>query len=786
MLAVVGLVIPQSLMMANQWERAVVLRMGRLQAIKGPGVFWIVPILDRVATWLDQRIQTTEFNAEQALSKDTVPVNIDAVVFWQIHDPERAALEIADYRSGISRVAQTSLREMVGSSLLSTLLSDRKHGDEVLRDEIGRKIADWGISVLERRDPRHQRAARPAGRHEPPGPGRARAAGAGAAGPGRAGGGDQVRRGRGNLRPQPGGPATSRHEHYLRDDQGARRHHPDADVHGRCDESGRGAGPGRPGAAARRAAGDAATATGGRRERASEGTGRACASWTGSWPRSWRGFLLAVVVIETTNVADRRGRTSASAHAGSVGEVAMRRLVSHLPRPPDHERGPAVISAMLRRLGAPLLAALALAASCGGAALAQSAAGDWKGVLDVTPALHVRIAIHLKPKPGGGLDGVIDSPDQGVYGKPIVATAADGKLSFTDPAINAQYAATWDPAAHAWNGVWRQWGRDIPLVLTAGDYPPPATIAGLDGEWDGGLDMGTGLRLRLAFHIKTGPHGTLATIDSVDQGAYGGGVSAISRDGDHVMLRMNMINAVFDARLSDADQTLAGTFTQNGQGLRAGLKRLPPGAPSPWPRPSVANDAAAAPAGDWKIPTDAEIAALLAERIDNEHQGVGAVVGIVDGHGRRVVVYGKSDADNARPLDGDTEFEIGSITKVFTALMLADMAAKGEVKLDDPIAKYLPPGVTGPTKDGKAITLLDLATHTSGLPRMPSNFAPKDPANPYADYSQDQLWHVPLRLSADPRSRRAVGVLQPRLRPARRHCSRGAPGATTRRWSRRG
>jgi regulator of protease activity HflC (stomatin/prohibitin superfamily) len=147
-MVIVALLIPQSLMMANQWERAVVLRMGRLQGIKGPGVFWIMPILDRVATWLDQRIQTTEFNAEQALSKDTVPMNIDAVVFWQIHDPERAALEIADYRSGISRVAQTSLREMVGSSLLTDLLANRKHGDEVLRDEIARKISDWGISVL--------------------------------------------------------------------------------------------------------------------------------------------------------------------------------------------------------------------------------------------------------------------------------------------------------------------------------------------------------------------------------------------------------------------------------------------------------------------------------------------------------------------------------------------------------------------------------------------------------------------------------------------------------------
>jgi hypothetical protein len=257
-----------------------------------------------------------------------------------------------------------------------------------------------------------------------------------------------------------------------------------------------------------------------------------------------------------------------------------------------------MIAAMMRRLTAALLAGLVIAASCGGAALAQSATGDWKGVLDVTPALHVRVAIHLKPKPGGGLDGAIDSPDQGVYGKPIVATAADGKLSFTDPAINAQYAAIWDPATHAWSGVWRQGTREIPLVLTAGDYPPPAVIAGLDGEWDGALDMGTGLRLRLAFHIKTGPHGTLATIDSVDQGAYGGGVSAVSRDGDHVVLRMNVINAVFDARLLDGDQTLAGTFTQNGQPLPLVLKRLPPGAPSPWPKPSIANDAAASPAGD--------------------------------------------------------------------------------------------------------------------------------------------------------------------------------------------
>lgn len=143
-----GVLIPFTLKMANQWERAVVLRLGKLDKIAGPGLFVIIPVVDQVAYWIDQRIQTTEFNAQQALSKDTVPVNIDAVIFWQVHDTERAALEIHDYRRAIAQVSETSLREMVGSSLLATLLAERTKGDELLREVIGRKIGDWGISVI--------------------------------------------------------------------------------------------------------------------------------------------------------------------------------------------------------------------------------------------------------------------------------------------------------------------------------------------------------------------------------------------------------------------------------------------------------------------------------------------------------------------------------------------------------------------------------------------------------------------------------------------------------------
>jgi regulator of protease activity HflC (stomatin/prohibitin superfamily) len=147
-LLLVAALTPVSLLMAKQWEKAVVLRFGKLHGIRGPGLFLIIPFVDNVTAWIDQRIQTIEFNAEQALAKDTVPANIDAILFWQVHDPERAALEITDYRSAILRVAQTSLREMIGASPLSALMSERKVADQQLKDEIGRKTADWGVSAI--------------------------------------------------------------------------------------------------------------------------------------------------------------------------------------------------------------------------------------------------------------------------------------------------------------------------------------------------------------------------------------------------------------------------------------------------------------------------------------------------------------------------------------------------------------------------------------------------------------------------------------------------------------
>ncbi|SNS93352.1 SPFH domain, Band 7 family protein [Noviherbaspirillum humi] len=144
---IIGMLIAMSLKMANAWQKFVILRLGKLQSVRGAGLFGIIPVIDNVIAVIDVRIQTTAFNAQEALTRDTVPVNVDAIIFWHVHDAEKAALAITNYREAIDRVAQTSLREMIGASMLGALLSERKEADQLLKDAIGRKTAPWGISV---------------------------------------------------------------------------------------------------------------------------------------------------------------------------------------------------------------------------------------------------------------------------------------------------------------------------------------------------------------------------------------------------------------------------------------------------------------------------------------------------------------------------------------------------------------------------------------------------------------------------------------------------------------
>jgi CubicO group peptidase (beta-lactamase class C family) len=141
-----------------------------------------------------------------------------------------------------------------------------------------------------------------------------------------------------------------------------------------------------------------------------------------------------------------------------------------------------------------------------------------------------------------------------------------------------------------------------------------------------------------------------------------------------------------------------------------------------------------------RLASDSAIREILAKRIDRQQRSVGIVVGVIDPDGRRIVECGRRAKGDAAALDGTSLFEIGSVTKVFTSLVLADMVRHGEVALSDPVTKYLPPGTKVPARAGRQITLLDLATHTSGLPRDATNLKPKDPRNPFADYTMARLY----------------------------------------------
>jgi len=149
-----GLVLMQSPKVAQQWERGIVLRLGRFVGLRGPGLFWVVPFVDRVSSWIDQRTITTSFAAEQTLTSDTVPVNVDAVLFWMVHDAQKAALEVQDYSQAVSWAAQTALRDIIGRTPLADLLRGREQIEADLQQLIDSRSNPWGVTVssVEMRD----------------------------------------------------------------------------------------------------------------------------------------------------------------------------------------------------------------------------------------------------------------------------------------------------------------------------------------------------------------------------------------------------------------------------------------------------------------------------------------------------------------------------------------------------------------------------------------------------------------------------------------------------------
>ena len=145
---IVALIVATSIKIADQWEKAVVLRLGRFHSLRGPGIFFIIPVVDTVPYWIDTRVITSSFTAEKTLTKDTVPVDVDAVLFWKVFDPKKAALDVADYRSAINWASQTALRDVIGKTMLSDMLEGREKISNQLQIIIDERTEPWGINVI--------------------------------------------------------------------------------------------------------------------------------------------------------------------------------------------------------------------------------------------------------------------------------------------------------------------------------------------------------------------------------------------------------------------------------------------------------------------------------------------------------------------------------------------------------------------------------------------------------------------------------------------------------------
>lgn len=145
---VIALVVSLAIKVADQWERVVILRLGKFRSLKGPGLFFIIPVLDVIPYWIDTRVITASFKAEKTLTKDTVPVDVDAVLFWKVLDPKKAALDVADYRGAIGWASQTALRDVIGKTMLSDMLEGREKISDELQKIIDVRTEPWGINVI--------------------------------------------------------------------------------------------------------------------------------------------------------------------------------------------------------------------------------------------------------------------------------------------------------------------------------------------------------------------------------------------------------------------------------------------------------------------------------------------------------------------------------------------------------------------------------------------------------------------------------------------------------------
>jgi serine-type D-Ala-D-Ala carboxypeptidase/endopeptidase len=371
---------------------------------------------------------------------------------------------------------------------------------------------------------------------------------------------------------------------------------------------------------------------------------------------------------------------------------------------------------------------LSLLVSLGGA-LAQTPnlGGDYSGALG-----SLRLKLHLNMGAGGAAEGTLDSIDQGALGLQCANFHQDANaLSFDVPSVGGKWHGTISADGALLNGSWSQ-GTEIPLVFhrdqpfAAAEKPAP-----VDGIWLGTLSAG-GAALRIQMQVKSDRAGKqYCSLDSLDQGAMGLPCENVQLNGDHFSFEVPTVKGHWAGTLADNRKALDGTWSQ-GQDLPLRFTRqtvvLAPKVAEP---PKYDTAMTAVPVGELKGVLDRDLAAALKDGALAPATAGGVVIGVLQHGTRRIFAYG--------PVKEDSIFEIGSISKTFTGLILARMVEQNKVKLDTPVRELLPPGTVG-KPDGAEITLLDLATQHSGLPRMPDNFHPADPQDPYVDYRAVNLY----------------------------------------------
>lgn len=390
---------------------------------------------------------------------------------------------------------------------------------------------------------------------------------------------------------------------------------------------------------------------------------------------------------------------------------------------------------MLRRCAPPLLvpaAALTLALAALTALPARAEApmirGEYAGTLG---PLHVKL--HLTAAADGTLRGTLDSPDQGANGIACTDFRLEGNtLRFSVPSVHGSWAGTVSDAGATLRGTWTQGGA-LPLTFRRQETFVPASVpSAVDGFWLGTLKPRRGGSLRIQIAVRSDRDGKeYCTLDSLDQATYGIDCAHVTWASPEFAFDVPAVHGRWNGSLAADGQSLGGTWDQNGALSLSFQRQGQPILPPPPFRTSQAPAMPPADAAGMQALLARDFAQALKDGALSPATHAGVVIGVMRRGARRIFAWGTAQPDSI--------FEIGSITKTFTGLVLAQMIEQGKVRPDEPVRRLLPPGtVEQPT--GPEITLLDLVTQHSGLPRLPDNLEPADPSNPYAEYRAANLY----------------------------------------------